>query len=114
MITNKYTAAFLIPEDAKRILSDDGWKFQSKNKISRQIEELLSNHLTLKETDNRYSSYEGGFLKIDVFKDVKGKVDYLYFRFYDSKQPTLPLFLKDEDILKNLLFFVPTAYPEFW
>lgn len=103
----KYSVAFLIPKDAKRFLSDDSWVFESNYRIPSKIELLIRNQFSLRESTSDFSAYEGNKLKVDVFKDDKGEIENIYFRFYGDAFNELPDFLKYHECINDLEFFVP-------
>ena len=103
----KYSVAFLIPKDAKRFLGDDGWEFESDSRISSEIENLLKKEFVTNEVAPDFSSYEAENIKIDLFKDVNGQIENMYFRFYNGVSPVLPRFLEEYSRLGDLDFFIP-------
>ena len=104
---SKYSVGFLIPKDAARVLSDDGWEFESDLRLPKNIECLLKDNFRLSKSSSNFSAYYGSNLKLDVFKDEFGEIENIYFRFYKGTKPDLPGFLKNFLISNQLEFFVP-------
>lgn len=104
---SKYRVGFLIPKDTSCNLSDDGWEFASCSRVNKSVECLISEKYSLVESSNDFSSYEGQSIKISVFKDMRGDIEHIYFRFYDDLLPKLPTIFQELSSLNDLEFFVP-------
>lgn len=105
---DKYTTAFLLPNNSKKFLGDDGWEFESKSRIPIAIETALNEQLNRCEAASDCATYEGQGLKVDVFKDKRGEIENIYIRFYDGQSPEVPGFLKNIESIGQLEFFVPS------
>ncbi|MBI6646964.1 hypothetical protein YA0745_29045, partial [Pseudomonas synxantha] len=46
-MSNKYQAAFVIPVGANKTLGEDGWEFESSERISRDLEAYFARTLEL-------------------------------------------------------------------
>lgn len=102
-----YSVAFLLPMGAERSLGDDGWEFNSEQRISSQLESVLKGEYLLRTASDECSYFEGENISIEVFKDRNGLVENVYFRFYGGVPPSLPVCLRDADFIKKTEFFVP-------
>ncbi len=104
---NRYSVGFLIPKNTRRILSDDGWEFESDSRIPLITEMLLSKYFSLIQSSLDHSEYEREGVKMDVFKDENGEIENIYFRFYTDIRPELLSILKNSECCENLEFFTP-------
>ncbi|MBI6583549.1 hypothetical protein YA0851_24705, partial [Pseudomonas synxantha] len=63
-MSNKYQAAFVIPVGANKTLGEDGWEFESSERISRDLE-----------------AYFARTLELDFVKEYSGIKEYAGARF---------------------------------
>lgn len=84
-MNNAYEAIFIIPYDAKKRLTDDGWEFDSLNKLSAdKIDRLLNSlELTLIETYEDVGVYSSNGIKVSVFHDSTGRIEYVFCQIFD-------------------------------
>ncbi|BAN46027.1 hypothetical protein [Metapseudomonas resinovorans] len=90
-----YKAAFLIPCNSKKTLSEDGWIIESPMRLSKSIADTICKKLKLafKESYENCTIYEGHEIKATVIHDEKGEIEQIY----------LQLFRKDTETLKEAL-----------
>lgn len=104
---SKYSAAFLIPKNSRRTLTNDGWEFDSDTHIPDIVESVIKKELIFVENYLDISSYEKGNLRIDLTKSENDELEEISFRFYDEALPVLPEYLGCLDVMNELEFFVP-------
>lgn len=78
----KYKAAFVIPRDADKVLSDDGWIFESSKRISDELKRYLIGYLQLMFLE-RYLGievYEKSGIKMSILLDDNQQIESIYFQ----------------------------------
>ncbi len=103
---NKYKVAFILPQDTKCNLGDDGWDFESEKRITSEVEKILDENFQTVESNLNSKSYEISGVKIDVFRDEKNQIESVFFRYYQGN-PELPSCLMSVVNSNRLQFFVP-------
>lgn len=104
----KYKAGFLIPQGAKKSLGEDGWEFESDERLPYELESHLAKELTMSASGKEFSSFEGNSIKVEVSKDSNGQIESVYFRFYYGP-PRLPSFLENIENIDAMDFFIPRS-----
>jgi len=104
----KYKAGFLIPKGARKRLGEDGWEFESNERLPNELESRLAKELTMSASGKEFSSFEGNSIKVEVSKDSNGHIETVYFRFY-IEPPRLPRFLENIENKNAMEFFVPSS-----
>ena len=106
-MSKAYEAIFIIPYDATKRLTDDGWEFDSLNKLSAdKIDRLLNSlELTLIETYEDVSVYSSNGVKVSVFHDSTGSIEYVFCQVFDlAIKQTISEFCSNDSSLE---FFKP-------
>ncbi|MEQ4283255.1 hypothetical protein [Pseudomonas syringae] len=81
-----YQAVFIVPTGASKVLGEDGWEFNSPERLLEGIGEYLVRYLDLKFEEgyagiNRYSN---GRTNMSIFLDDNDKVESVYFQVFES------------------------------
>lgn len=83
---NQYKAAFIIPIDSTKIITDLGWEFESKTFLPNQVVEFLKESLKL-QPDESYlgiESYTNESLQARVVLDDQGRIEHVYIKIYGN------------------------------
>lgn len=103
----KYEAAFLLPLGANKVLRDDGWNFETSDRISRDLIEILQEKWGFKflESYLGIDSYVNDGMKMSVIFD-DDKVEQISFQLYNG---SLDVFrrLDLEGFAKSVESFIP-------
>ena len=77
-----YKSFFILPFMTKKILTEDGWEFESEMKISEDLEDELITALDLKFIENYLGvyDYQGRGFKMTVIKDDISSIESICFR----------------------------------
>lgn len=106
-MSKAYESIFIIPYNAKKRLTDDGWEFDSLNKITAdKIDRLLNSlELTLIEEYEDISVYYSNGIKVSVFHDSTGSIEYVFCQVFDLvHKQTISEFCSNDSSLE---FFKP-------
>ncbi|MDZ4150440.1 hypothetical protein [Methylicorpusculum sp.] len=105
----KYKAAFILPVDTKKMLGENGWEFNSSNRLSLQIKDLLIDVLKLKFLENYLQIYcfINEDIKMSVFYDDKNEIESIYFQVYNDRLTTLTDLFIASGIANESELFIP-------
>ncbi len=81
---SKYKAAFLLPKNAKRTLTDTGWLFESDTNLPDSAMDFLKNNLKL-QLDEEYlgiRSYSNELFQAVVLFDEDGNIQHVHIKCY--------------------------------
>ncbi|UZE26166.1 hypothetical protein LOY67_12410 [Pseudomonas sp. B21-056] len=109
----KYRTAFIVPEGARKKLSDDGWEFESASRLSLDFKERLIDHLDLSYL-NEYlgiEAYCGADLEVGFFYDDDHQVEFVHLKMYGDVQLNTLELLGELVVDGSFELFVP-AEPE--
>lgn len=106
----RYKAAFIIPTGAKKILGDDGWEFDSKNRLPGYVKDFLVDDLKLSFLESYlvYVVYANENIKASISHDEEGKIDYVSFQVYGNNMATLSGAFRASLVAKDAELFVPS------
>ncbi len=102
-----YEAIFIIPYNANKRLTDDGWEFDSLNKLpAEKIDKLITSlELKLIEKYEGVSVYSSNGIKVSVFHDSTGSIEYVFCQVFDLlNNQTISEFCSNDSSLE---FFKP-------
>ncbi len=109
MMSDSYKAVFLIPALSKKILDDDGWFFESSERLNLdvfvKIQKLLN--LYLKEEYCGTVVYEGNGVKASVLYDDSRQIEQIYLQIFGASSLQVIDDIKDQFISSNVEVFVP-------
>ncbi len=79
-----YKAAFILPKDAKKKLGDDGWEFESSQRLPSEVSELLADSLGLKYLESYLGIdvYTNAEMKMSVERDDQSLIEFISFQIY--------------------------------
>ncbi|GGJ06222.1 hypothetical protein GCM10007978_49800 [Shewanella hanedai] len=82
----KYRAAFILPANTNKELGDDGWEFESLERLSNKIMESLVEVLSLKflESYLGIAVYTNTNVKMSIERDDQNLIEHISFQIYDS------------------------------
>ena len=108
-VKGRYEAAFIIPVGANKILGEDGWEFDTPNRLPTEIKKFLTADLNLKylESSIEIDSYVDGNIKASVFYDDKNQIENIYFKVYGDAMTTLLEIFHSSAIAKKSELFIP-------
>ena len=109
MMIKRYTAAFLIPIGASKVLGKNGWEFESSERLSREVAEHLIAALRLEfiELYSGIKKYVGGNIGMSIFLDDNNEVENIYFQVSDDSLKALTELCQDSQLYSNAEMFVP-------
>lgn len=81
-----YISAFIVPIDTKKVLTNMGWVFDSKNRLSVNITNFLTSHLHLhfKEKYLNIETYSNDRFQASVIMDDSGDVENVHIKIYNG------------------------------
>lgn len=85
-MNGKFKAAFIIPLETKKVLTENGWEFDSVNRLSMSIRDYFINAFKLRLLE-RYlgiESYAGENRKMSVFYDDGNQIESIYFQLSED------------------------------
>jgi len=105
----KYQAAFLVPIGATKVLNEDGWKFESSHRLSKEIKSYLIKSLRLSflESYLGIESYIDGDMKMSVILDEQDEIESFYFQIYGDELLTLAELCQDYPVSSEAELFIP-------
>lgn len=109
MMIKIYTAAFLIPVGARKILGEDGWEFDSPERLSKGLADHLIAALRLDfvEMYSGIKRYVGDNISMSIFLDDKNEVENIYFQFSGSSLKALEQLCQDPRVSSKAEIFMP-------
>ena len=109
MALNKYTAAFLIPVSACKMLGEDGWEFESSERLPIEVAEYLIAALRLNfvEMYSGIKRYIGDHIGMSIFLDDNNEVDNIYFQVSEDSLKALSDLCQDPQVSLKAEMFVP-------
>ncbi|WP_024684465.1 hypothetical protein [Pseudomonas syringae] len=81
-----YQAVFIVSTGASKVLGEDGWEFNSPERLPEGIGEYLVRYLDLK-FEEEYAGikrYSNGRTNNSIFIDDNDKVESVYFQVFES------------------------------
>lgn len=108
-MNGKYQAAFIIPIGANKILGEDGWEFESSNRLSNQIKDSLIESLRLSFLENYLGieSYVDDHIKMSVIFDDQNEIESIHFQLYGDSLSILSAVCQDSRLLSEAELFIP-------
>ncbi|MEX6677791.1 hypothetical protein QWI18_17895 [Pseudomonas sp. W2Oct36] len=109
MTIKKYTAAFLIPVGAGRNLGEDGWEFESPERLSKEVSEHLiaAFRLNFVEMYSGIKRYVGDNIGMSIFLDDQNEVENIYFQVSGDSLKALAEICQNPQVLSRAEMFVP-------
>lgn len=105
----RYTAAFLIPIGANKVLGEDGWEFESSQRLSKDIAEHLIAELKLDfvEMYSGIKRYVGNSISMSIFLDDDNEVENIYFQLFGNSLKALTALCQDPQVSSKAEMFLP-------
>ena len=105
----KYKAAFILPIGTKKVLGENGWEFETSNRLSLQIKEHLIDVLKLKFLESYLQIYcfMSEDIKMSVSYDDKNEIENIYFQVYNDKLTMLTDLFIASGIANESELFIP-------
>jgi hypothetical protein len=107
----KYKAAFIIPIGTNKILGENGWEFETSNRLKEEVKEFLIDALRLKflESYLQIDCYINENIKMSISYDDQKQIESIYFQTYNDTLTVLSdLFLAGGSV-SNLELFIPNS-----
>ncbi|MDU8500555.1 hypothetical protein RYB01_15390 [Pseudomonas syringae] len=104
-----YRAAFVIPTGASKILGEDGWEFDSVERLDESVGRYLVVRLGLKfeEEYSGIKKYTNDQINMSVFFDGANEVESIYFQAFDNGLALLSEACKSEEVACHAELFIP-------
>jgi hypothetical protein len=105
----KYLAAFLVPIGANKVLGEDGWEFESSQRLPEDVAELLIAELKLDfvEMYSGIKKYVGDNISMSIFLDDDNEMENIYFQVFGNSLKALTELCQDPQVSSNAEMFVP-------
>ena len=105
----KYKAAFIVPVGANKVLREDGWGFESPNRLSEEIKDYLIQSLRLRYLESYLGieSYADDDVKMSVIFDNKNEIKSIYFQLYGDTLSILSEVCQGGGISAEAELFIP-------
>jgi hypothetical protein len=105
----KYLAAFLVPIGANKVLGEDGWEFESSQRLPEDVAELLIAELKLDfvEMYSGIKKYVGDNISMSIFLDDDNEMENIYFQVFGNSLKALTELCQDPQVSSNSEMFVP-------
>ncbi|HEX8589797.1 hypothetical protein [Pseudomonas sp.] len=109
MMKTQYTAAFIIPIGACKNLGEDGWEFESSDRLSNEVAGHLIAALRLDfvETYSGIKRYVGENIGMSLFLDDNNEVENIYFQVSGNSLKALTELCQDPQVSSTAEMFVP-------
>jgi hypothetical protein len=110
----KYQAAFIVPVGANKILREDGWEFESSDRLSEEIKDYLIQSLRLSFLE-RYlgiESYADGDIKMSVIFDYQNEIESIQFQLYGDSLVTFLVVCYGSRMPSDAELFIPQQVHE--
>jgi hypothetical protein len=106
-VLKTYKAAFLIPENAKRSLTENGWEFEANNPIDADVlDSLLQIFDQLQKGEVDTDTYRTEGLIVDVLIEDE-KIEQIYIRDYSSEHKNIDLVKSSYSGQSGVEVFIP-------
>ncbi|MFJ4051921.1 hypothetical protein ACIPZC_00415 [Pseudomonas sp. NPDC089743] len=108
-MTKQHKAAFIVPIRASRILGEDGWEFESSERLSKNICNYLIENLGVKFLEKYcgISKYTGKGIGMSLLLDDNQEVEIIYLQLSAEALASLSKICQSIDISSEAEFFVP-------
>ena len=104
-----YGSLFLIPVGACRTLGEDGWEFDSPERLSKEVSEHLiaAFRLNFVEMHSGIERYVGDDIVMSIFLDDINEVESIYFQVSGDSLKTLAELCQDPQVFSKAEMFLP-------
>ncbi|KWT02811.1 MULTISPECIES: hypothetical protein [Pseudomonas syringae group] len=104
-----YQAAFIIPIGASKVLSDEGWEFDSVERLPEGTGGYLAERLNLEfmEEYTGIRRYVSNQINMSIFFDSANEVESIYFQAFDNSLALLSEACKSEEVACHAEIFIP-------
>lgn len=105
----KYMAAFLIPIGVDKVLGEDGWEFESSQRLSKDIAEHLIAALKFDfiEMYSGIKKYVSDDIGMSIFFDDDNEVENFYFQVSEDSLKALAEVCQGPEVSSEAELFVP-------
>lgn len=105
----KYQAAFIIPQNSSKTLTDNGWEFQSSTRISSNVKDTLVGLLGLVFIENYLGieSYANDKIKMSVILDETNEIESIHFQLHADGLSILSNAYQNESLFSETELFTP-------
>jgi hypothetical protein len=105
----KYQAAFIVPIGSNKVLGEDGWEFESANRLSEEIKAYLIKSLKLSFLENYLGieSYVDGDIKMSVLLDEESEIESFHFQLYGDALTILSEVCQSDKMPTGAELFIP-------
>lgn len=105
----KYMAAFLVPTGADKVLGEDGWEFESAQRISNDVVDHLIAALGLDfvEMYSGIKRYINDDMGMSIFLDEDNEVENIYFQVFGGSLKALAEVCQGLEVPSEVELFVP-------
>ncbi|MFG0541604.1 ParB N-terminal domain-containing protein [Pseudomonas sp. YQ_5] len=109
VMTKQYKAAFIVPIRASRILGEDGWEFESSERLSKNFCNHLIENLRVKFIEEYcdINKYAGEGIRMSLLLDDNQEVEVIYLQLSVEALASLSEMCQSIDISSEAEFFVP-------
>ncbi|AEF99690.1 hypothetical protein [Methylomonas methanica] len=104
----KYKAAFIIPVGTTKTLGEDGWEFETSQRLSTELSAFLVDTLGLRflESYSDSDTYINDNVKMAIAYDHDKLIEFVYFQLVGDALITLKTVFSG-DIFENSELFIP-------
>ncbi len=108
-MTKQYKAAFVVPIGATKILGEDGWEFESAERLSKNIGNYLIGTLKLNflEEHSGIKKYAGEDIRMSILLDDTQEIESIYFQLSGGALASLSEICQRMDVSSEAEIFVP-------
>lgn len=105
----KYQAAFILPAGARKKLGEDGWEFETSNRLPLEFKECLIDSLGLSFLSEKLEIeiYSGFELEVSFFYDVDQQIEFVHIKVYGDGWPSTLSVIRDLKLAGAWELFVP-------
>lgn len=105
----KYKAAFIIPIGTHKVLGEDGWEFETLNRLSSEIKEFLVDALNLHYLESYLGidAYVSESVKMSVIYDDQSQIESISFQLYGDAVSGLSRVFRSGQIANKSELFIP-------
>ncbi|WP_310887577.1 hypothetical protein [Pseudomonas syringae] len=99
----------MIPIGASKVLGDDGWEFDSVERLPDSIGECLAERLNLEfmEEYTGIRKYTGNQISVSIIFDSADEVESIYFQTFDNGLALLSEACEIEQVACHAEIFIP-------